>query len=80
MTAESNYVMSYFQIKDFDKEQKRRFATLEGESAFTRYFKNYVDLNSCFKKFTRYISDFDFCSVKEADAEINWEELPAIRL
>ena len=80
LTVDSDYVMTYFHIRDFDKEQARTFATLEGESVLTRYFKNYIGLNSCFKKFTRYVSDFDFCSVKEADAEINWEELPAIRL
>jgi len=80
LTAESNYVMSYFHIKDFDKEQKRLFTSLDGESALARYFKNYVGLNTCFKKFTKYIYDFDFCSVKEADAKINWDELPVIHM
>lgn len=80
LAKNSDYVMTYFHIKDFDKNQKRRYHSLENESAAVRYMKNYYGLKTCFDKFCRFVSDFDFVSVETADKQINWNELSVIKL
>jgi polysaccharide deacetylase family protein (PEP-CTERM system associated) len=74
----SDYVMTYFHIKDFDKEQVKRYNSFHGESSLSRYFKKYYGLNRCFTKFTKFVSDFDFISVRQADDIIDWEKSPKI--
>ncbi len=71
--------MTYFHVKDFDKEQKRKYVSFQGESAFIRYFKNYYGLNNNFSKFTQLISDFDFVSVKQAAEIIDWEKASIVK-
>jgi hypothetical protein len=80
IVKDSNYTMTYFHIGDFDKDKKKHFRTFEGESAFSRYFKNYYGLRNNYDKFESLISDFDFVSVEQADDLINWEEQPVVRL
>lgn len=80
LAKNSNYVMTYFHIKDFDKNQKRHYHSFEGESAISRYIKNYYGLNGSFDKFCRFASDFDFLSVEAADKQLNWDKLPTIKL
>ena len=80
LAAQSTYMMTYFHIKDFDYEQKRLFRSLEGESALSRYVKNYYGLRNSFNKFCQFISDFDFVNVEEANEQINWEKQPVIKL
>ena len=75
-----NYVMTYFHIKDFDKEQKRKYGSLEGEPALMRYFKDYFGLNNNFSKFKKLISDFEFVNIKQADEIINWENVPIVTI
>ena len=69
-----DYVMTYFHIKDFDKYQKKSFASLSNESALARYFKDYYGLKNSYKKFTKMIHDNDFIDLLEADKLINWDE------
>lgn len=76
----NQYVMTYFHLNDFDKEQKRSYSSFQGESAPVRYFKNYYGLNGNYAKFQRLLSTFDFISVEQATAQINWEEAPVILL
>ena len=76
----SNYVMTYFHIKDFDKEQIRKYGNFQGESGVFRYFKDYYGLSSNFSKFNKLVSDFNFISVEQADEVINWGEVPIIQL
>lgn len=80
LTAQSPYVMTYFHIKDFDYEQKRHFRSFEGESALSRYLKSYYGLKNSFSKFCRFVSDFDFINLEEADKQIDWSKQPVIRL
>jgi len=80
LVQENDYVMTYFHIKDFDKKQKRQYRSLEGESALSRYVKNYYGLKNAFPKFCRLISDFDFLSIEEADKMIDWDKQPLIKL
>lgn len=80
LTNQSDYLMSYFHIKDFDKKQKRTYSSLENESALVRYIKKYYGLSGSFAKFIQFISDFDFVSVEEADKLINWEKQPQVKI
>jgi hypothetical protein len=76
----SDYVMTYFHIKDFDKKQKRTHNSLAGESALSRYLKKYYGLKNSFSKFCQFISDFDFVSVEQADKIIDWNKQSSIKL
>ncbi len=61
----TDYNMSYFHLRDFDKFQKKVINT--------RFFINYVGINSCFSKFEDLLNDFPFISLAEADQRINWD-------
>lgn len=76
----NDYVMTYFHLVDFDKEQKRIYSSFHGESAFSRYFKKYYGLKTSYPKFKRLISDFTFVSVQQADKETNWNQCATIIL
>ena len=76
----NDYSMTYFHLSDLDKKQKRRFASLNDENAFFRYFKNYYGLNSAYDKFNRLLGDFDFISVEKADKLIDWVNCKTIKL
>jgi len=78
--SNSDYVMSYFHIKDFDKEQVRQFKSLIGENAVARYFKNYYGLSSNFSNFDKLMNDFDFVSLEEADGMIDWSKVERIKI
>jgi polysaccharide deacetylase family protein (PEP-CTERM system associated) len=80
IAANEQYVITYFHIMDFDKEQQRRFRSFEGENAFARYFKNYYGLSGAFNKFTRFVNDFDFVSVEEAAGNVDWGNVPVVDL
>lgn len=80
VAKKSSYLMTYFHISDFDKDQVRKFGTLRGESSIIRYFKSYYGLNGCFSKFQRLISDFDFINIKQADECVDWENASKVVL
>jgi len=61
---QSAYNMTYFHLKDFDREQKRLF--------YTRYFQSYCGLNGAFDKFHRLLSDFGFVSLQQAANAVDW--------
>ena len=71
-TNESTYIMTYFHIRDFDKEQKVIFST--------RYFKSYYGIKHTMKKFQQYLTDFSFVTLEKANQEIDWESVPIINL
>ncbi|MDR1055991.1 MAG: polysaccharide deacetylase family protein [Prevotellaceae bacterium] len=80
LVQENEYVMTYFHIKDFDKDQIRTYRSFEGESAISRYFKKYYGLKGNFSKFCKVVNNFDFISVEQADKMINWAQQPRIIL
>lgn len=80
LTNEADYLMTYFHIKDFDKSQKRTYTSLEGESALSRYIKKYCGLRGSFSKFCKFISDFDFVSIEQADKLIDWNKQAHVKL
>jgi polysaccharide deacetylase family protein (PEP-CTERM system associated) len=70
-TKKSDYVMTYLHPRDFDFGQP-----MIPSLSLMRKFKSYVGLSKSFQKFEKYINDFDFIDVKEADSLISWEKIP----
>lgn len=71
----SKYVMSYFHPRDFDTNQP----LLSDLNAFRR-FRAYYGLNSCEEKLEKWMKDFDFISLAEADAQIDWPRVPKVKM
>lgn len=67
-----DYNMTYFHLRDFDKEQSRQLTL--------RYFKNYYGINSAMDKFNRLLTDFEFINIAQANEEIYWPTVPVIKL
>ena len=74
-TKNSDYVMSYFHPRDFDYEQP----VIEGLGAF-REFKSYIGLKSTEKKFKKWIKDFEFVDILQADKLTDWNNAPVVNL
>lgn len=74
-TGRSDYVMSYFHPRDFDPGQP-----VLSDLDPLRRFRAYYGLGSCENKLKRWIRDFNFVTVGEATAAINWDEAPVERL
>ena len=67
-TTESDYVMTYFHPRDFDKGQP-----VLRHLPLMRKFKSYYGLkNSCFK-FDKFISDFSTMSIMDVSNKYNWD-------
>jgi|SRR6056297_1509212 len=66
-SKKSDYVMTYFHPRDFDKNQP-----ILNELSLYRRFKSYVGLKGSFKKFKKYIHDFHFIDLCSADKKIDW--------
>lgn len=73
MTKHSKYVMSYFHPSDFDVNQPNITSL-----PLLRQIKNRIGLYGAFKKFRKYIHDFDFVTIQEADRLINWDKTKTI--
>lgn len=71
----ANYMMTYFHPRDFDPEQP----VLESLPLVRRY-KSYVGLSKSFAKFKRFLDDFKFVSLKEANELIDWNSCREINL
>jgi len=80
LMRDNDYMMTYFHIKDFDKDQLRSYRSFQGESALSRYVKKYYGLNTCFSKFCKLISEIDFTSVEQADKMIDWDKQSVVEL
>lgn len=74
-TKEDNYVMSYFHPSDFDPDQPQM-----PQLSLMRQFKNRVGLKGSYKKFKKYMGDFHFVNLVEADVELNWTKCPEISI
>lgn len=75
MTRKSDYVMTYFHPRDFDKDQP-----VINELTTIRKFKSYVGLSSAFSKLESIISDFEFIDIRTADSLIDWQKIEKIEL
>lgn len=73
-SEQSDYLMTYFHPRDFDPEQP-----MVESLPMMRKFKSYVGLKTSFKKFQKYLDDFEFVSVEEADKRIDWVKAKTIQ-
>ncbi|MBB78734.1 MAG: polysaccharide deacetylase [Crocinitomicaceae bacterium] len=66
-TDKSDYIMTYFHPRDFDPSQP-----IIEDLPITRRFKSYVGLRSCESKLIKWLKEYDFCDIGEAEKKINW--------
>lgn len=72
---QSPYLMTYFHPRDFDAGQPV-MQTLPP----MRKFKSYVGLKNAFPKFERFLDDFEFISVLQADKKIDWDKARIVKI
>ena len=71
----SEYNMTYFHPRDFDKEQP-----IIKDLSYYRLFKSYYGLKSSFPKAVKFLNDFDFVTVSQADKLIDWDRVQQFNL
>ena len=74
-SKESDYIMSYFHPRDFDSEQP-----IIADLSLQRKFKSYVGLKHSKNKLKKWLLDFNFIDVEEADNQIDWNNANKIYL
>ena len=75
LTEQQNYTMTYFHPSDFDPGQPDM-----KHLPMLRRWKNRVGLKGAFGKYEKYLSDFDFVNLEQADKMIDWDSLDDIKL
>jgi polysaccharide deacetylase family protein (PEP-CTERM system associated) len=75
MMKKSEYVMTYFHPRDFDKKQP-----MIDDLSLVRKFKSYYGLGGAFDKLERLITDFEFIDLQESDNRVNWNKCKRIKL
>lgn len=75
LTKRSDYVLTYFHPSDFDPGQPSMT-----QLSHLRRWKNEVGLKGTYNKFQKYLSDFDFINIAEADKLIDWSQARVISL
>lgn len=75
LTKQQSYTMTYFHPSDFDPGQPdmKHLPKL-------RRWKNRVGLKGAFSKYERYLSDFDFVNLEQADKMIDWASVGEVKL
>jgi len=71
----SDYVMTYLHPRDFDYTQPM----IENLS-LVRKFKSYYGLKGALNKLERLITDFEFIDLREANAQVDWENTKEVIL
>jgi polysaccharide deacetylase family protein (PEP-CTERM system associated) len=74
-TKNTDYIMSYFHPRDFDYTQP-----VIQDLSRVRKFKSYVGLKSCKPKLKKWVRDFEFIDLEQANMEIDWEKAKTISL
>ena len=72
---QTDYMMTYFHPRDFDPDQP-----MIQSLPLLRKFKSYVGLKGSFSKFQRFLDDFKFVNLEEADRMIDWDKVRQIKL
>lgn len=74
LSKRQDYIMSYFHPADFDiKQPSLDYLPLKSR------LKCRIGLKGAFGKFERYISDFDFLNIEQADALVDWEKCKRVK-
>lgn len=71
----SEYIMSYFHPRDFDIGQP-----VIRSLPLMRKFKSYIGINGAFSKFQKFLNDFKFYNILQADKMIDWDKYPVLLL
>ncbi|GHV74492.1 hypothetical protein AGMMS49940_17940 [Spirochaetia bacterium] len=74
-TKKAPYLMTYFRPRDFDVNQ-----LVIKSLPMIRKFKSYVGLKDSFGKLQKYLSDFEFVNIQEADKQIDWDRAKIIKI
>ena len=74
LARKSEYVMTYFHPRDFDPDQPRL------KLPIARHFKSYVGLRTSHAKLERWLKNYLFIDVQNANATIDWLTTPSIRI
>lgn len=74
LVNKSDYVMTYFHIRDFDPNQPFNDLSL------IRRVKSQIGVKGSFKKLENLITDFEFIDLLQADQLIDWEKVPVVKL
>jgi peptidoglycan-N-acetylglucosamine deacetylase len=74
-TKSSEYIMTYFHPRDFDPGQP-----IIKSLSLTRKFKSYVGINGALNKLDKWVNDFDFIDIDEANKRIDWTKVKRIEL
>lgn len=69
------YMLSYLHPRDLDPGQP-----MIKDLPLSRKFKSYVGLKGAQAKLERWLKDFDFIDIADADKQINWEKAPVVQL
>ena len=72
---QSNYAMTYFHPRDFDKNQP-----ILPDLTFTRKLKGYVGIQRALKKVEKLLLQNEFKSINDLDKELEWDDLPVLLL
>ncbi|MDR1005497.1 MAG: polysaccharide deacetylase family protein [Bacteroidales bacterium] len=75
ITKKSDYIMSYFHLRDFDTQQQ----TISSIN-FIRRFKSYYGERQFLTKLNTWLNDFSFVDIKTADEQIDWANAPRLYL
>lgn len=70
-----NYNMVYIHPRDLDAKQP-----IIKSLPLSRKFKSYVGLSGAEKKLRKYLSDFDFVDILDADKNIDWTKVDIVHL
>ena len=75
LTKQQNYTMTYFHPSDFDPGQPDM-----KHLPLLRRWKNRVGLKGAFHKYEKYLSDFEFVDLEQADKMIDWSAHSIVKL
>ena len=63
----SDYIMSYFHPRDFDKYQP-----MIKDLSLLRKFKSYIGIGGCKKKLEKWLDYYSFIDINQANKRIDW--------
>jgi polysaccharide deacetylase family protein (PEP-CTERM system associated) len=72
-TSKTSYLMAYIHLSDIEPNQEKI-----KELSFPLQFRRMVGIKSAEKKLRKWLSDFDFASVEQANNQIDWEKQPLL--
>lgn len=75
LTKRQDYTMTYFHPSDFDAEQP-----IMPSLSTRQHIKCRIGLKTAYGKYLKYLDDFDFINIEQADKLIDWTKVPIVKL